>query len=187
MNNMQEKKALRKKMIELRESMSSDRVYGLSAKIAHNLLQLDEIKNANSFFIYASKGNEVYTHDLIKTFLNRGKMVSLPKILNEEIMMACRLENWSDLMLGKYNIICPTKNYFLEELEVSIVPCLALTKKGERLGRGKGYYDRFLQKHPEVLAIALAYDYQIVPYISVEKEDKRMDLIITESRIIRCK
>jgi len=180
------KSLLRKRIRRLRRNLASENVKKLSAKVISNLLKLKEIETAKSFFIYVSVGNEVQTHDLIKWLLKKDKVVTVPKILREGVMKAYQITDWSQLKLGKYNIFSPTnKQSYDQKLEVCLAPGLALTKQGSRLGRGKGYYDRFLENNPEVLVIALAYDFQIVPIIPSEQNDKLVDIIVTEDKVIR--
>lgn len=166
--------------------MPVEKIEGLSKKVMANLLSLRKVKEAESFFIYVSFGNEVKTHELIKRLLKLEKVVVVPKIIGEGLMDAYQIFNWNQLKPGKYNIVSSTTNQsFKGKLAVCIAPSVAVTEKGHRLGMGRGYYDRFLNKHPDMFVIALAFNQQIVDKIPIDQTDKLVDVIVTEDRIIK--
>lgn len=180
------KKTLRKKMRKIRRIMPAGKIKDLSKKVMANLLSLEKVKEAESFFIYVSFGNEVQTHGLIKRFLKQEKVVTVPEIIGEGLMDAYQITDWHQLKPGKYDILSPTSTQpFKGRLDVCIAPSVAVTEKGHRLGRGRGYYDRFLNKHPEMFVIALAFNQQIVDKIPIEQTDRLVDVIVTEDRIIK--
>ena len=76
------------------------------------------------------------------------------------------------------------------EIQVStapiLVPGMGFTENGVRLGKGGGYYDRYLETHPGHKTIALAYEFQILHELPAEPYDKSVDMIVTEKRVIRC-
>lgn len=138
---------------------------------------------ANNFFVYVSKGKEVYTHDLIKKLWDRKNMVSVPKVIDDTNMGAHVLTDWSQLSKGAYGVLEPDTN-LVSKVDICVLPGLLFDKKGGRLGSGKGYYDRFLNSQNNVLAVALAYDSQVFPWVPTERTDRLVDIIVTESRII---
>jgi len=179
------KRELRTKMKKLQGSMSSDSVKKLSEKIIVRSLKLQEVKNARSFFIYVSVKSEVQTHKLIEKLLKQGKIITVPKILEKGIMQACQIASFDGLKSGKYDIPCPaSKNFYKGKIDVGVVPGLAFTTELERLGKGGGYYDKFIAENSEIFTIGLAFESQIVPYIPTIKDDQLVDMVVTERRVI---
>jgi 5-formyltetrahydrofolate cyclo-ligase len=181
----QSKKTLRKKMKKMWQIIPVEEIEALSREVMANFLSLDKVKEAESFFIYVSLDDEVQTHDLIKALLKKGKVVTVPKIIAEGLMDAYQITDWHQLKPGKYNIPEPVIKYpYKGKIDICIAPSVAITEKRHRLGRGRGYYDRFLAKHPDVFVVALAFNQQIVDKIPFEQTDKLVNVIVTENRII---
>lgn len=165
-----------------------------SAEIVRRVLELPEIANANAIFCYVSYKSEVHTHDLIRALLGQGKTISVPKLGTsksspaEVVMQPHLLHGWDDLTLGRLGILEPTASTAWDgTIDVCLTPGLAFTECGDRLGYGRGYYDRFFAGHPSLVAIALAFECQIVASIPHEPHDRRMDVIVTEKRVLHPK
>ena len=98
------------------------------------------------------------------------------------------MERWDDLKISSYGILEPKKdkikNISSDKIDLIIVPGVAFDLKGNRMGHGKGYYDRFLNLVKST-SIGLAFEFQIIENIPVESHDKPIDMIITEKRIIK--
>ena len=98
------------------------------------------------------------------------------------------MKSWEELRVGSYGILEPRiekiRKTNVEDLELIIVPGIAFDKNGNRLGHGKGYYDRILGK-TNATKIGLAFEFQIVGKIPTNENDKPVDIIITEERVIR--
>ncbi len=92
-------------------------------------------------------------------------------------------------MNGAYGILEPTKqnNHVSNNIDLIIVPGIGFDASGNRLGHGKGYYDRLIEKNPKAALIALAYDFQIIESIQAKSHDKQVDIIISEKQTIICK
>ncbi|HEX7010574.1 MAG TPA: 5-formyltetrahydrofolate cyclo-ligase [Phycisphaeraceae bacterium] len=181
------KVSLRRQARALREALPPDQRAARSAAIRQQVLELPELARARSVFIYISAGSEVDTHVLIEALLARNLCVSVPLIVGRGVMEAHRIRGLHEVTPGPYGILAPAKpNLMSQPPDVSIVPALALTRRGDRLGAGGGYYDRYLTNHPQTLAIALCFDVQLVDDLPVAGHDQRVDLIVTESGLIRC-
>jgi 5-formyltetrahydrofolate cyclo-ligase len=137
--------------------------------------------------IYLSFGNEVQTI----SFLDACPVV-VP-YCDENMIIPIRIFSRNDLELGRFGILEPKQNirnnpqYHVipEQLDVVIVPGLAFDRSGNRLGRGRGYYDRFLSQFTsKTLLIGLAFECQIVEQIPVDTWDFPVSVVITENRII---
>jgi 5-formyltetrahydrofolate cyclo-ligase len=99
------------------------------------------------------------------------------------------LSKFSDLSPGTYGILEPKKEKIkptsIHEIDIVLVPGVAFDRFGHRLGQGGGYYDWFLSK-TNVVSIGLAFEFQILKEIPVEPHDQRVDLIVTEEKLIEC-
>jgi len=188
------KQDLRELLIKKREEMSQQESIALSKKIIQNLLTLSEIRDAESFFIYISVRNEVNTKKLVKYLLEREKIVTVPRIISWNnnlenragIMKPYRITDFSQLELKNGFYEPQTKEYPRDlPLDIAIMPCLALTKKGHRLGMGGGFYDKFIENYPHMKLIALAYNWQILPHLPTKNHDKLVDIIVTEKEIFK--
>ena len=170
----------RRKAISLREKKSSDEA------IQRRLLQMDEWKKAKTVCVYASLLEELDTTKIIKSLLDKKKCVVVPKVLNEKSLGLFQIESDEDLALGRFGVLEP-KAHCLEvdkkSIELFVVPGLAFDRSGNRLGWGKGYYDKLLQKIG-VPKIALAYSFQVLDHIPYETHDICMTSIITEKETI---
>jgi 5-formyltetrahydrofolate cyclo-ligase len=179
------KAELRAKMLALREALSSEDVARRSASIRRRVLEVAEVKAARSVFTYVSAGGEVDTRGIIEALLKLGKIVSVPLIIGNGIMEACRIRGLEDLAPGKFGILAPrTPSPVPAPPDVCLCPGVAFTARGERLGRGKAYYDRFLDKYPGLFAVGLGYEIQVVEEIPTEPSDRRVRCLVTEDRTI---
>jgi 5-formyltetrahydrofolate cyclo-ligase len=93
------------------------------------------------------------------------------------------VEYGEDFSLSDYGIREPLGERFLENIDVAVVPFLAVDKQGNRLGYGGGYYDRYLKKST-AKRVAFGYDFQIVNEVPCEPWDEKMDAIVTDERVI---
>ena len=178
------KESIKKNILEARNSLSPNQIKEKSRVIKRNLLDMEQFQNAGVIHCYISKGSEVFTHYLMSEL---GKTWIIPCLQNNSLK-SCKFDGFQDLRKGNFGILEPKKiEIFPEEkIELVIVPGIAFDTRGYRLGYGKGYYDRFL-KNLNAIKIGLAYDFQIVNNVPEEKHDVKVDGIITEKRIIRCK
>ena len=138
-------------------------------------------KKAKKVMFYISFDGEVNTKEMIKEAQNLGKIVAVPVCKKNRIMRPCILSEKTRLVKGPYGIYEPTIKRFinLEDLDLVIVPGVAFDRQGNRLGRGKGYYDRFLKKLPKkTTSIGLAFDFQILPFIPATTPDVSVNKVI---------
>lgn len=144
-----------------------------SQKIKRLLFKLKEFKKAKLILFYLSFKGEVNTLAMIKEALKKGKKIAIP-ICDKKTkkIIPCQIQNLQGtLEQGCYGILEPKKfkPIDLSLIDLVIVPGLVFDKLGNRLGRGLGYYDRFLAKIPENISrIGLAFDFQIIsrlPYL----------------------
>ena len=178
------KHTLREHAKEIRSRLSHEEIAHDSTLIERHLLSV--INGESPILIYVSKANEVDTRELIRALLRRGKTILVPLIVGPGIMEAHRIETFEDLAPGEFGILAPARPAPFEGTpDISICPGLAFSRRGDRLGRGAAYYDRFLAAHPRACAVALSYELQLVDEIPIGPGDMHVRLIVTEDRTIR--
>ncbi|HEY0510756.1 MAG TPA: 5-formyltetrahydrofolate cyclo-ligase [Thermoanaerobaculia bacterium] len=157
------KAELRVRMKAVRSSMGEAEVRASSLRIQERLLALDEVRRAETLVIYVAVGKEVATEGLIRHLLGSGKRVAIPRVLNSTSMEACEIREWGDWPPGVMGIPSPRAGSPLSTpMDVCIVPGLAFSSQGDRLGFGCGHWDRFLEKTPAATVIGLCHDQQVV-------------------------
>lgn len=185
-----EKSKIRGDMSRKRNALTREEAESKSAAIAANLMKTAEYKAARAVMFYAAKGNEVQTEEMIKTVLKEGKTVLLPitNLEKKEIEAAVINDYDNDLKKGAFGIMEPNGKSEVNEklIDAVVVPGVAFDIEGHRLGYGHGFYDKLLHRLANAAKIGLAYDFQIVNKLPRESHDERMDIIVTESSLIRC-
>ncbi|WP_002145724.1 5-formyltetrahydrofolate cyclo-ligase [Bacillus cereus] len=180
----EEKLRLRKQIIEHMNSLSEERYTTLSEQIAASLYAQKEWVEAKTIGITLSMENEVNTYPIIEKAWEEGKKVVVPKCNKGTRTMSFRkISNFNQLETVYMNLREPipalTEEVNADEIDLQIVPGVAYTERGERIGYGGGYYDRYLV-HYKGKALSLAYSFQMVEHIPVEPFDKKVEKIITE-------
>lgn len=138
-------------------------------------------RRAKIILFYISLKGEVNTKEMIKEAQKLGKLIAVPVIKNKIDMKPCIYRKGAPLQKGPYGVPEPAikKQVDLKKLNLVIVPGVAYDAAGNRLGRGKGCYDRFLSKLPaKVPTVGLAYDFQVLPSVPATKEDVKVKKII---------
>jgi 5-formyltetrahydrofolate cyclo-ligase len=140
--------------------------------------------------VYVSKPLEVNTRHLIEYLIaGRGRVI-VPVIERETVSLRLSwLDNPSALVESTFHVHEPTGNEIParpDDVKVAIIPVLGFDRKGNRLGYGAGYYDRFLARYPDIIRIGLAFACQETPVIPCEENDIKMDLMVTENGIYHC-
>ncbi|PGY14866.1 5-formyltetrahydrofolate cyclo-ligase [Bacillus cereus] len=180
----EEKIRLRKQIIEHMNSLSEEQYTTLSEQIAVSLYAQKEWAEAKTIGITLSIDNEVNTYPIIEKAWEEGKKVVVPKCNKGTRAMSFRkISKFDQLETVYMNLREPipalTDEVNADEIDLQIVPGVAYTERGERIGYGGGYYDRYLV-HYKGKTLSLAYDFQMVKHIPVEPFDKNVKKIITE-------
>lgn len=151
-----------------------------SACIIKRLLENPKVVEAHTILMYYSLPDEVDTHDAVLTLLKQGKTVLLPRVIDNENMDIRQFGGEHDLAEGSFGIMEPNGEVFQDygSIDVAVIPGMAFDAQGNRLGRGKGYYDRFLSKVPDLYKIGVCFDFQNLPDIPVGEHDMKMDCVI---------
>ena len=132
--------------------------------------------------LYSALPDEVPTQSLMDDLVAQGKTVVLPRVVSDTDMELRRYTGQQDLQTGAYGILEPTGELFTDydAIDVAIIPGMAFDAEGHRLGRGKGYYDRFLARVPHLYKIGLCFSWQMVDHVPCDEHDAVMDEVIVQ-------
>jgi 5-formyltetrahydrofolate cyclo-ligase len=175
-------------MLQKRNSLSVPQIISKSKLIQEKLIGSIEFIESKSIGIYLPIGSEVQTNTIIRNALESEKIVLLPRVVLNDLhyFVIDKLDFEQDLFdVNKFGIKEPKKNSVkLEFIDLLIVPGIVFDYQGYRIGYGYGYYDRFMVEEKFSKSIGLAYDFQVMKNLIPKFEyDKKIDILITESRI----
>ena len=181
----QQKERLRERLKQYRRALATAQRLEFDRAIYARLPA--HVGQAGTVFCYISAGDEVNTHPIIDRLRQSGKTVVVPRIVNRDRMIAVRFTGWADLRVGQLGILTPdTDDEWQSGVDLCLTPGLGFTLDGNRIGFGKGYYDKWFAAHPHSARTALCYECQIVDSIPATETDVRVEKIITERRVIDC-
>lgn len=187
------KDGLRRIAMEKTLSMTEEQRQNKSSKIISRIKELEEFSRARCIMVYVSKSDEVDTTGLIEDMLRSGKRVVVPVVdRNKEEIVPCEITSLNELHPRTFGVMEPkpedARIVNLNEIDLAIVPGRAFDKDCNRLGRGKGYFDRFLKKlGGRIKIIGVAFSEQLFDSIPVSERDVNVDVVVTESDMIRRK
>lgn len=154
--------------------------------IAQRLSELPAFQSASTLLAYVSKPEEADTRDVIEHALQRNVTVYVPRVLNGGQLEWVCIQSIETLIQGEFGVMEPAADADAAPpppRAVALVPGVAFDRKGNRLGWGQGYFDRFLAEFDGV-AIGLAYDCQIYEELPHEPHDRPVSMVVTESETI---
>lgn len=154
-----------------------------SGAIADAISGLEAFKRAHKVFIYLGTATEPDTQEIIGLALMAEKVVCVPRVRGED-MDAIAITPFTDFRTNKWGILEPVGSHKVDEIDLAIVPLVAYDGLN-RLGHGKGYYDRYLLAH-DCYVIGLAFDCQKIDGLKAEQNDIPLDCLVTERRIVTC-
>jgi len=197
MNNdcAREKKALRKRILSLRDALSFEERQKKSAVIQSRLFSLTEFIASRMVAFFVSFKSEVLTEPIIREALSLEKVIALPVTdLPRKQLLLSRITDYdTDLAPGTWGIPEPKAGRIRpatpDELDLVITPGAVFDRQGRRIGYGGGFYDGLLRNMPAGKpAVALAFALQIVDAVPFDPcHDETVDIIITEEEIIYCR
>ncbi|MBO5749424.1 MAG: 5-formyltetrahydrofolate cyclo-ligase [Bacteroidaceae bacterium] len=172
-----DKKILRNKVRQLKSLCTSTQLVQMSISAIQKLKLNTRFQTARTICLYNSLPDEVDTHTLIDE-LKLHKRILLPSIQDGEIVLH-EYTSSDTLAEGDYGIQESQGHVFTdyESIDLVVVPGMAFDAQGNRLGKGKGYYDRFLPK-VQAYKIGMCFAFQYFDYITHEAHDVKMDEVI---------
>ncbi len=182
---------------QLRNQLSLKEQLLLSKEVREKLFQTEAYDRCTNIFTFISFGSEIDTREIIHQAIADGKRIYVPRVEGKQIEFY-RLLDFMLLMKSKYGILEPTMDENLRHVPVDsninhnkyhdlmLLPGLAFDVRGNRIGYGAGYYDKFLslQQDNYFYKIAIGYDFQLLDELPAEEYDRRANMIITPSRRI---
>jgi 5-formyltetrahydrofolate cyclo-ligase len=185
----QAKRALRREVLAERDALPAEERSARSEAIAERFLQLPEVATAQTVLAFWSFGSEVGTAPLIARMRSAGTTVALPRIEGHDVVPVVATPG-AAMTETSFGAMEPAEGHVLEvaELDLVVVPGVAFDRSCDRLGYGAGYYDRLLGMRREgVAAIAIAFSIQIVDLVPTGAIDRRIDGVVTELEVFRCR
>ena len=182
---------LRRAMLSRRKSHAPAKCYLWSWRIQSQALRLPQYLAAKAVALYSPIENEVDTAAILADALERKKQVLYPRIGDEDSPRFFEISSPLELCPGRFGILEPAGATYvsltlLENL-IIFVPGVAFDRRGHRLGRGVGWYDRLLKSLTnQALFVGLAYEFQLVEQVATAKWDQDVHYVITEKRVIDC-
>lgn len=176
---MEEKKALRKHIKSLKGSMDKSDLLAYSHALFSQLEKSERFQKAHTVLCYYSLPDEVFTHEFVERWKDKKNLL-LPVVRGDDLELR-RYTGRQDLTVGAYQIEEPTGELFTEyeQIELTLVPGVSFDREGNRLGRGKGYYDRLLPKLSSY-NVGICFGFQISEKIPCESFDRKMDAVLSE-------
>lgn len=170
----EQKISLRKHFLEQCKNQVKDQPADLKYRLCQFLKQYLKIECILAYSAYFPA--EI---DLLDILLDNNYKIFLP-VVADNSMNFYNLKKHADLQKGKFGILEPKKDKLFnpDTPAICFIPGLAFDKQGNRLGRGLGYYDRFLSQYKNIVKVGICYSFQIYEKIPVEKHDKKMDEVI---------
>ena len=173
-----DKKELRK--IVKSADLSKKYISPASHIIQNRVISSDVFKRSHSVFVYVSTEREPATDMIIEAALSSGKRVCVPKCKADRTMIAVEISDLSQLKVGCFGIRESVSDKEEESnFDLCIIPCVAASSDGRRLGHGGGYYDKFLE-NSDTYKMCLCFGRNVVEDIPVSEHDIKMDEIVTE-------
>jgi 5-formyltetrahydrofolate cyclo-ligase len=184
------KREIRRSVLAARDALGEAERVARSAAIHDRFLALPEVERARTVMLYWSFGSEVATGPLIDRLHDLGTVIVLPRIRGPQDLEAVAYEPGDRLRETSFGAREPAEGTVADprSIDVVVAPGVAFDRSGRRVGYGGGFYDRFLQMlGQDVPRIALAFDVQLVDELPAGGFDQSVDVVVTESRVLRCR
>lgn len=182
-----EKDRIRARIKEQRRTLAQKERERMAEAIEKELLCMKEFRECCLFFTYLSHGTEIPTMGITRAVFSAGKIVAAPKVTGEGRMEFYSLRSPNHLRPGAFGILEPEGGELLTPKmgkTFLLLPGLAFTRHGDRLGYGGGYYDRYLEKYQESFLAAPAYPFSVLDCLPVQAHDIRAHALLLPEEII---
>jgi 5-formyltetrahydrofolate cyclo-ligase len=185
-----QKHALRRDMALRRRSVPADVAETVARAATDVLMATDVASTAPRIGLYAALRDELPSRPLFDAVVSARKEAWLPRMGPGRSLEFARVRCWGELMPGPHGVMEPAASQLAEALaaeDVVVVPGVAFDARGNRLGRGGGYYDvTFPPGAPAPTLIGMAYEFQIVDAVPHDARDRRVDALVTECQLRSC-
>ena len=179
---MEEKRLIRKQIFAARKQCSDAQVEEWSHQITDQVLKLSELVKAKHILAYADYNHEVMTRYIIEEAWKAGKEVAVPKVVGKD-MIFYRLTDFSQLEPGYFGIPEPVRGEIVKwEDALMVMPGVAFDPENNRVGYGGGFYDKYLEIHPNQHAVAIAFELQMYRELPFEEHDIKPEKVVTEKQ-----
>ncbi len=180
-----DKKQLRKQIRERKKEFSLSEKIELSRPVFEKIEKEELFREAKVVLLYYSMDDEVYTHDFVEKHY-KTKTILLPCVDGDDLILRQYLGIESMKAGEQFGILEPVGKEFndLEKIDLMIIPGVAFDKEKNRLGRGRGFYDRLL-KTVNATKIGVCFDFQVVEQVPTEDFDVKMDVVISTTNIYK--
>lgn len=180
------KRSIRSHFLAERKACPIETCAVASLEIQRRFLRSNLFRDAHCLALYSAIHNEVLTDEVARQALEIGKVVSYPRISNDDLEFVT-IESLEDLVPGAFGVLEPKGHSLVssETLDLVVVPGVAFDHVGHRLGYGRGFYDRALsgcRRHCE--KVGFAYEFQLVEKLPAAEHDETLSVLITESRML---
>ena len=172
-----EKKELRALIKSLKKQHTKEQLLEQSEQILAKLELHPAFIAAQRVMLYSALPDEVQTQAFLERW-HLSKTIILPTVVGDDIIPVEYAKD-TDFVVGDFNILEPQNEPYTGDFDLIVVPGMAFDNEGHRLGRGRGYYDRFLAQHPHTRTIGLCFDFQLVPEVPSEPHDRPIDEVLT--------
>ena len=174
-----DKKELRRQIREQKRAMTEEQIVAASSRLGELFLNCPQYKEAQTIYGYLPYNQEVRTVPMLEQALKEGKRVAVPKCYGDE-MRFIYMDDLSKVEKGYANIPEPIADEPVADDKTALVlmPGMAFTKDGKRMGYGGGFYDKFLAAEPNHPTVALCYDFQMVEDLPTEDYDIPVDCVL---------
>lgn len=174
-----DKRQLRHSIKSLHSLTTADERRQWSECICQRLLSHPAVSEATHVLLFHPLSDEPDIRPVINTLHAEGKTILLPVVTGPETMEIRRYEGEQQMESGALGTSHPTGSVYSGIIDIAVIPGVAFDRKGNRMGRGRGYYDRFLASEPYIRTIGTAFPFQVLEDIPHDENDHPMDEIIT--------
>ncbi len=185
----QKKKELRKEVKALRASHTDGEIHQMSLRVLEQVVNLPEYEQAGTLLVYVDCKHETETSDLIRRAWKDGKKVAVPKVIGQNMNFFYITSLEKDLEDGYFGIREPYERNPADAAadlpdSLMVMPGVAFDESRHRIGYGGGFYDRYLEAHPGLGTVALAFEFQVKEEVPFEEFDILPGKIVTGKRVI---
>lgn len=185
---MNAKKLLRMEMLEKRKNHTREEIAQMSSLLVDNLWRMPEVVKAELLMGYLSFGREISLDGFIEQAQAVDKRICVPIIYDAQrsIIKPTLLDDIKAVQTAELGIRIPQERHYVEAaaIDIVLVPGVAFSRSGQRLGMGKGYYDRFLP-NTKALRVGICAEYNLLDTLPTDEYDALMDYLVTPNGVIK--